>query len=603
MLVVTVLLLTAPGALEARMWANTTSYGFASFGFAQDGQDMVRPTLAGERRVYVPHDVPVGEAGIFWFGRVTPDVNYTDVRVRTTEEGLLLTLATTDRRLWYNPKPSPDDLTSWDAVSIYLHPGGPEGEAPDAGSYRFDVQLRWWEQNTVAFRAAYQGDGSDWIPASVPFTATSGWNGDAPNNDKDDRGWMAYVTIPFTSLGLDGPPAGGTVWGLGVEVHDRDSAAVPPLPATFWPEAADPLRPASWGQLIFGLRPRYVPDPAHPQATAVIRHGLDGAEVVDADVGGSSVCGAAAAPDHFSSWGDLNYAGKEFLNVQRVDPISEWPCFSKYYVTFPLNAVPQGKIVLSATLTLYQFGSAGAGWDPPARPTYIQAFTVGEAWDEQTITWNNAPLAGDAVAGTWVDPLETSPPWPGLPKHWDVSGAVAEAYAAGTPLRLALYSADWAYHSGRYFYSSDIGGDGSARPTLTVLWGDPVPGLTKRASAAYGVVGDPITYTLGIRGDGQPITLTDTLPAGLVDVNILAPVGTEVEPTYEPGRHEVTWSAGPAAGEPVTLTYRARVMVGTPAALVNTAVLRSAGGIAREATAVVLVNPLRAYLPVVSKSR
>ena len=67
-------------------------------------------------------------------------------------------------------------------------------------------------------------------------------------------------------------------------------------------------------------------------------------------------------------------------------------------------------------------------------------------------------------------PLE----WPGVPHHWDVSYAATKAYAAGTPLRLALYSGDGAYHSGRYFVSSDTGDwNAEGRPTLRVTLGLP----------------------------------------------------------------------------------------------------------------------------------
>ncbi len=92
-----------------------------------------------------------------------------------------------------------------------------------------------------------------------------------------------------------------------------------------------------------------------------------------------------------------------------MDPISEWPCFSNHYVTFPLDSVPTGKTILSATLTLYQNGNAGEDDDP--QPSFIEVFTIHEDWDEITITWNNAPLAGDYVAATWVNPLE----WPHRP--------------------------------------------------------------------------------------------------------------------------------------------------------------------------------------------
>jgi hypothetical protein len=54
-----------------------------------------------------------------------------------------------------------------------------------------------------------------------------------------------------------------------------------------------------------------------------------------------------------------------------------------------------------------------------------------------------------------------------------VSGAVAQAYSAGQPLRLVLYSADDNYHSGKYFVSSDTDDwNAVGRPTLVVQWGN-----------------------------------------------------------------------------------------------------------------------------------
>ncbi len=373
-------------------------------------------SAAAVRRVYAPYNVPGSEAAVFWFGRVTESENYTDVRIRYTDEGLLLSLGIMDRLLWYDTTPSPAELTLWDSASFYLSRSGTVGEVPDARGYRFDAQLSWGElaEDRSKHQAAYQGDGTGWVPALVPFTTRVGWNGNAPNNDgEDDRGWMLYVTIPFASLGLSGPPAQGTIWGLGVALHDRDSREGPTLADKEWPETLDPLRPSTWGQLVFGLKPAYVPDPPLPGGITLIRHGLDGISVVDADVGGSSVCGAPAGPDFFTTWGDLNWAGKEFLNVQHLDPISEWPCFSRYYVTFPLGSVPTGKVIVSATLTLYQNGNAGEGWvdNPPS--SFIEVFTIHEDWAESTLTWNNAPLVGDYVAATWVDSLEIVPPPPG----------------------------------------------------------------------------------------------------------------------------------------------------------------------------------------------
>jgi len=575
-----------------------------------DAASSLSPVMAGpapqtmlgqEWRVYVPYNVLFDETAIFWFGQVTSSENYTDVRIQYTDHSLLLALGIIDRWLWYDTTPSPGELPAWDSVSLYLSQEGNVGGTPTTNSYRFDAQLAWWETN---YQVAYRGDGTNWVMVTVPFTTAYGWNGNAPNdNSEDDRGWMSYYEIPFTSLGLNGPPEQGTIWGLGVAVHDRDSAAGPPLADQVWPETLEPSHTATWGQLVFGSKPSYVPASALPGGIATIRHGLDGAEVIDADVGGSSICGAAAEPDFFLTWGELNYAGKEFLNIQHLDPISEWPCFSKYYVTFPLDSLPEGEIVLSATLTLYQFGNAGEGWNPGPRPSFIQAYTIHDDWNESTLTWNNAPLAGDYVAATWVDPLDVLPPWPGIPRYWDVSGAVAEAYAGGEPLRLTLYSPDWAFHSGKYFYSSDIGGGGEGRPTLNVLWGDPAPDLAKSASPTSGAFDDTITYTLGIRGDGQPLTLTDTLPSGLGTATVLQWAGTSNPPTYDSGQHRLTWSDSPTVGQAVTLTYSAQIEVQVPASLINTAVLQGAEGFIREVSATVLANPLRVYLPVVLKTR
>ena len=218
--------------------------------------------------------------------------------------------------------------------------------------------------------------------------------------------------------------------------------------------------------------PTYITPPAWPEGTTTIRHGLDGTTVVDADVGGSSVCGASAAPDYFSTWGSLNYAGKAFLNIQNQGDVADWPCFSKYYVTFPLDGLPANREIISATLTLFLWGGAGEGWEPEPQPSLIQALSVDADWDESTITWNNAPLALQNIAATWVEPVDAFPGRPGIPYHWNVSRAVAEAYASGNPLRLAMYESDLAYHSGKYFDTCDTDDWGAeGRPTLKVTWG------------------------------------------------------------------------------------------------------------------------------------
>ena len=435
---------------------------------------------AAVRRINAPHfdtGIRFSEMAVFWFGRVTPTENYADVRIGYDQQRLLLQLAIFDRRLWYNPSPSGTDLTAWDAATIYLKLDGNQGATPDTKSYRFVGQLNWWEQPRTQWQAAYtyRDSTTGWQVVDLPFTTTSGWSGDVPNNDADDRGWQLYFSIPFASLGLSGPPESGTVWGAAVVLHDRDDAAGTPIATKVWPGTMAVDRPATWGQLAFGL-PTYTPAASTPAGAVTIRHKLNGATVADAAVGGYAVCGAGT--DFWTRWGETNEAfynsARDRFNVQNQEDLSDWPCFSRYYVTFPLTDVPAGKAILSSTLTLHQIGNAGEGWTPGPQPSYIQILTADQEWNENTLTWNNAPSATENITGKWVDPLATFPGWPGVPRQWDISYAVAQAYVAGRPLRLAVYSADSPYHSGRYFTASDVDDwDDVGRPTLTVTWGEP----------------------------------------------------------------------------------------------------------------------------------
>jgi hypothetical protein len=531
---------------------------------------------------------------VFWFGQVTTATNSVDVRVGYDQEYLEVRLAVMDRRLWYDPSASPGQLTAWDSATLYINTDGDRASAPDAHSYRFDAQLTWWEDR-APYQAAFRGNGSGWSAASIPFTTRTGYRGDEPNNNGDDRGWSLRYTIPFSALGASEPPLLGTVWGMGLVLHDRDDGGGPPLPDQAWPPSLVPSQPATWGQLFFGT-PTYSPPPATPGGTLTIRHGLNGATVMDADVGGSSTCGQAASPDFFPTWGNLNYAGRQWLNIQNVGDVADWPCFSRYYVTFPLQALPSGAVIISATLVLHQFGNAGQGWEPGPQPSLIQVFTVSEDWEESTLTWNSAPLALENVAAVWVAPLEDPPPPSGASRQWDVSRAVAEAYAAGQPVRLALYEADYAMHGGKYFRTSDFEEYGQKdRPTLIVTWGH---SLVKTATPMVGRQGTPITYTIRFAGTGNTQGLTDTLPPGVSVPSSFALEGTKVVPAYDSTQHRLTWSDAPPAGQTVTISYVATIAVGDSGTLRNSVDLVDAQG-TQTASVTVLTEPAALFLPLI----
>ncbi len=548
-------------------------------------------------RVNAPHfsnGLVFDESAVFWLGRVTPTENYADVRVAYIDQALWLHVNIMDQHLWYDTEPAAATLTDWDSVTIYLDKRGNSGGAPTPDSYRFDGQLSWWESR-ADYQATYRGNGSAWVPASIPFTTYNNWNGSVPPNEPGaHHGWFIAFRIPFDSLGMSSPPAPGTTWGLGIAVHDRDVATGSMTPDKFWPPNLSTNQPSSWGQLYFG-RPAYVP-PASvvKQGTTTIRQGLNGAVVPDAAVGGDNECGGGLS-DYFVQWGNLNHAHKVLFNVQNVEAISEWPCFSKAFVTFPLSSIPSGKTVISATLTLYHSGNPG----PAPEASFVQVFTVGDDWSENNITWNNAPLARENLGGVLIPSVQTAPPYPGIPYVWDVSRAVAEAHHANQPVRLALYSSHGPFHGGRYFHSSDVEEyNAQGRPALSVAWGSVGPTLKAEVQPVFAATGTTVTYTVSLQGSGHAMTLTKVLPE-LVSAPLSLNTSGGGAATYNALQHRIDWAATVAPGVPVTIVFPVKISAVAPAALVSRAVLTdSLAGVATSTTTVI-ANGRRVYLPVI----
>ena len=433
------------------------------------------PSAAVVRRVNAPFfadAVRFPEAAIFWFGQVDGLQNYADVRVAYTRQELWINLEIFDQWLWEDDSASRTaaSLEQWDAATLAIDTGSTAGSAPSTSAYRFVGELGWWRPRTD-YQAVYRGTGIAWaLSASVPFTTETGWRGNAPNDNIEDRGWVITFHIPFSSLGLSGPPPAGTVWRLGVQIHDKDLGTQPAVAGAAWPEAFTRDQPATWGQLAFGSRVN--PTNAIPPSarTYTIRHKYNGMSVKDAMVGGGATCGSGLV-NIFAQWGATNYAQSTTLVTQNQSDVADWPCFSKVYVDFPLDSLPPDRAVVGAMLTVYQFG----GSDPTAaQRSLVQVMTVADPWDESAITWNSAPLAAENVGEAWVDPILSMLPWPGAARTWNITWAVSQAYESGQPvLRLVLYEADAAYHSGKYFTSSDTGDwNEIGRPTLQVTLGD-----------------------------------------------------------------------------------------------------------------------------------
>ncbi len=569
--------------------------------------DSTRLFIEPERVLYLPlvrvnapyftGEISDAEKAIFWFGRITPSENHVDVRVGYNEDGLHFNMAIFDRRLWYDPSPSPTELMDWDALALYLDLDGNIGSAPDQNAYRFVAQFTPWGPRDD-YQAAYRGDGSGWVATSADFVTDSTYRGEGgPNADADNRGWVLSFGIPFESLGLSGPPAPDDIWGMAVRLHDRDDGEGTPIADKTWPREVNSEQPETWGQLAFQT-PIYTHQPTTRTEVVTIREGLGDIIVPDADVGGGSTCGNGL--DFWTEWGETNYGDDGDLNIQNQSDVADWPCFSRYYVEFPLDDLPSPRVIISATMTLYQFGNAGGGaWGEPD-PSLIQVFTVGEDWDEDTLTWNNAPLASENIASTWVDPLSGYHE-PGVPRKWDVSCTVAEAYAAGEPVRLALYSADTAYHSGKYFRSSETTIT-EGRPTLEVTLGAPMAEVEKSVQPSSSSLGGIVTYTLSLLGNGQSLTVTDDLPPQVSEPGpIQLSVGTAA--IYQVSNHRLTWRGALGVNQLMTITFPVTVQVGGPLSVHNTVTVTDAVGNVSTDDALFIVDPLKVYLPVILKTR
>jgi hypothetical protein len=547
-------------------------------------------TATSVRRVNVPYlqELPF-EPGIFWFGEVDPNHNYTDVRVWYYEEYLIVVFHVIDRLHWVDPSGNAANLANWDAVSLYFNLNGNNGTVPTSTSYRLDAQLS-------GLQAVYRGNGASWQMVPFDFEAEPVWRGDqGPNSSVDGKGWQITFSIPFSSFGLSQKPAEGTIWGLSAISHDRDDLDGTNLYHTIWPETMNPNNPSSWGQMHFG-RAIYESPTVTSSGEYIIRNGKDGMEVVDAAVGGHTVCGDNL--DHWTEWGDANYAGYSQFNIQNQWDISDWPCFSKYFVTFPLDILPPGKVVVSGLLSMTLFGNSGGGeWGTPP-DSYIQVLTVGSDWDESTLSWNNAPLAVENIAGSWVYPRDYS--LPDQTYHWDISKAVQQAYEAGQPLRLAIYSIDGEMHSGKYFWSSDTyDWNADQIPQLKVVLGDlsPETNLEVAADPTIATNGTDILFSLSWNGIREDITLVDQIPAGFSTPTDLQASSGIVN--YDSNTRKIQWSGSPLEGQNVALSFRTTVLVDGPRALISSVNLSDNNGILENQNIVIFVDPLQNFLPLI----
>jgi hypothetical protein len=547
-------------------------------------------------------------AGIFWFGRVdppgSPGQNYVDARIGYTAEQLRIYVNVEDYYVWYQEGATPvSDLTQYDGVAVYLDTANDGAPLPQPDDYLLLSGLCVFGCSE-SYRRGARGTGSgwdfEWDGAWATSNTSASWSCNPGPNDNTcdiDFGWWTVFDIPWSALGLSGPPSQDTIWGLGVTLYDRDDQ--PPagyVAPQHWPETFDAGNPSTWGELAFGMA-TYTPQPARPQGTTTIRRGFLGS-VEDAWVGGGGTCsgGHEGDPEHDNFGGDTSlFAANQYL-------IADFPCFSKSYLRFDLDPLPAGKSIISASLTLHHWGNANPD---DALPSLIWLFTVDGGWEEYGLTWNNAPLAQENLTTTWVDVCTEEDPcdYPGVRYDWDATQAVAEAYAAGVPLDVALYTADWNFHSSKYFHSSEVADwIAEGRPALTVVWGATLSTVRNAVSPAAVSSGEAVTYTLSWLGTGQALTLTAALPPQVGAPGTIQTLPVDPPAVYDLGTHRVTWSGSPGSGEPVTVTFPVTVQVSGPTAVSNTAMLSDSEGLISTDTAVFIVDARQFWLPLVLRN-
>jgi hypothetical protein len=584
------------------------------------GQPAAAPT---PRRVNIPYfasQVVWSQSAIFWFGQNKqgmPSQNYADVRMAYTADALEVFVTVVDYYLWSKEDPSAaDDLTQYDGVAIYLDTRNDRAATPQSDDYMFFVGAHHWpNDNATEYHRQARGIGSGWNTAWTgswtDYEAMSWSCNPGPNSNSCgiDYGWVAIFTIPWSTLELAGLPPTGAMWGLGVQLYDRDDN--PPagyVAPEYWPETFGANNPGTWGELHFGYA-NYQPPHAVPEGTTVIRAATPVDNTVeDAWMGGGGTCSSG-----HEGGTEINHGNDTDLFVGSETAPTHFPCYNKSYLRFALSSIPAGKTILSATLTLHHWGNAG---DPGApneedRPhdSYAWAYIVSDPWQEMTIHWNNAPLPRENLGMTHVTPLSAFPGWPGVPYQWDVTKAVAEAYAAGQSVSLAIYDSVSARNTSKYLTSSETGLDDppdywnwniEGRPKLTIVWGGMVAGVNKDVWPVAPTTGQRVTYTLSLLGSGQALTLTDNLPT---QVSAPGPIQVTGGPaaSYDAGAHRLAWQGSPALGQPVTITFPVTVQVSGHLAVPNTAVLTDTTGNVSTDTTLFIVNAYQAWLPLVRR--
>lgn len=180
------------------------------------------------------------------------------------------------------------------------------------------------------------------------------------------------------------------------------------------------------------------------------------------------------------------YVGNSYDHAQNI-----WGS-ERIYIRFNLTEIPKGRIIISATLRLWQY------WAPLTNQTYEAHRVLGD-WNETTQNWENQPSWAGVVTSAATAPNRTE-----VTVEWDITSDVkawynGEADNYGTMIKAV--KEEHAQDASSGFWSRESGQDPVKNPMLIVaLRGDP--------SVTYviklGVTGLPSGVASTITVDGQP---------------------------------------------------------------------------------------------------
>src|SRR2546421_12740467 len=82
--------------------------------------------------------------------------------------------------------------------------------------------------------------------------------------------------------------------------------------------------------------------------------------------------------------------------IRRPPRSTLFPYTTLFRSSFPLTSLSAGKGVVSAKVTLHEYGGSGTKGKPT--PSLIQVASVNEGWNPATLAWNNAPLVKENIS-------------------------------------------------------------------------------------------------------------------------------------------------------------------------------------------------------------